>query len=104
MQVPFYAAIFSPSTCDPRLDGLPAELEKYPYSYDSREASVGNITTDKENILDANQSELLSSGKSPSGRSIDVDASIHPNTTGSIKTSAGKSMIYVARTISWVEI
>ena len=91
IQVPFFAAIFSPSAYDPRLDGLPVKFEKNPFSYGNREATFRNITRGNADI-----SELLSSGESPAGRSIDVDSNIYPNTTRPAKMSAGKLMSHLA--------
>lgn len=96
IKVPFFAAIFSPSAYDPRLDGLRAKLEKNPFSYGNQEATVGNIITGNVEI-----SKLLSSGESTSGRSIDIDSNIYPNTTGPGKMSSGKLMSQLERILSW---
>jgi hypothetical protein len=80
VKVPLFAAIFSPTTMDPRLDGLPAKLEKNPYAYDTEEASLANI----------NISKGLLPNNMPSGNGIDDNSGIYSNTIQPTKMSAGK--------------
>lgn len=71
VEVPFFAAIFTPTATDPRLDGLPARLEKNPYAYHTEKPSLGSIIN------------TITAG-------IDADSGIYCNAIQPTKMSAGE--------------
>ena len=73
VEVPFFAAIFSPTVTDPRLDGLPAKLEKNPYSYHSQKPSLDNINTITGTYSNAIQPTKMTAGETIYAMALMID-------------------------------
>lgn len=90
--MPFFAAIFSPTARDPRLDGLPINLEPNPYLYGTNEPSLIN-RVNKALSVDAH---IDSNNVSSSG--------VYSNVIKPTKMSAGKTYFFLYSVASNVSI